>query len=191
MTMTENQTTLDAEEFLGLALNALRAGDHGAALGHLKQGAERFPQDAKIAYLLGAEHAQIGLFDRAEEEMTRAITLDSSMLVARFQPGLLQLTQARAADAKATWAALADLPEDNALRLFKQGLEALSEDRFADARTQLERGIAANNFNADLNRDMSNLLAKIPADVDSGPGSAAEEVPAVWLGAYRNSDQTH
>jgi Flp pilus assembly protein TadD len=189
LTMTEAHITLDQEEILALALNALRTGDHGAALTHLKQGAERFPDNARIAYLLGAEHAQIGLYDRAEEEMARAIALAPSLLVARFQLGLLQMTQGRPADARVTWAALDQLPADNALRLFKQGLEALGDDRFAEARALIQQGIETNNFSPDLNRDMTNLIAKIPADGDKP--AAATESPAMWLNAYRNSDQTH
>jgi Flp pilus assembly protein TadD len=189
--MTETQPTLDAEELLGLALNALRTGDHGAALGHLKQGATRFPDNARIAYLLGAEHAQIGLFDRAEEEMARAIQLDPNLVVARFQLGLLQMTQGRADDARATWDALDQLPEAHALRLFKQGLGALSQDRFAEARNLLQRGIEANDFSPDLSRDMTNLLARIPSEADGDKPAAAAEASAIWLNAYRDSDQTH
>lgn len=187
--MTETATRLDAEEYLGLALNALRAGDHGAALAHLKSGAECHPSNAQIAYMLGAEHAQIGLFDRAEQEMARALEIEPGLTMARFQLGLLQLTQSRPADASATWAALDELPEGHGLRLFKLGLEALAQDRFADARSLLEQGIAANNFSADLNRDMTNVLGRIPEATEAA--ATAEAAPGVWLGAYRDSDQTH
>jgi Flp pilus assembly protein TadD len=188
--MNTPQSALDQDELLGLALNALKTGDHATALTHLKQGAELFPDNVRISYLLGAEHAQIGLYDRAEKEMTHAINLDATLVVARFQLGLLQLTQGRLADARATWAALEELPADNALRLFKQGLGALSEDRFAEARALLQQGMEANSFSPDLNNDMRNLMERIPFEAEQ-PLPSAAEAPALWFNAYRDSDQSH
>ena len=188
-------TELDQEELLHLAIEAMRRNDHGSALAHLKVGAQRFPAHAGIAFLLGAEHAQLGLFERAEVEFIRAINLDPNLSIARFQLGLLQLTQARLEDARTTWAGLDSLSEEHALRLFKQGLEAMAEDHFAEARTLLERGIIANNFNPDLNNDMQNVLDHFPKQgnvPDNGqPASTAETASPspVWFNAYQNSDQ--
>lgn len=189
--MNKSQLPLDQDELLGLALNALRAGDHGTALTHLKQGAELFPDNARINYLLGAEHAQIGLYDRAEEEMARAIKLDPNLTVACFQLGLLQLTLGRLADAQVTWDALDRLPPDNALRLFKQGLGALGEDRFMEARALIQRGIETNNFSPDLNKDMRNLLDRIPLEGYEAQPNPTPEATTMWFNAYRDTDQSH
>lgn len=192
-----NTADFDQDELLHLALEALRRNDHGAALTYLKQGAQRFPDNVNMAFLLGAEHAQIGMYDRAEAEFKRAIELDPGLAIARFQLGLLQLTQARPADAKATWQALDDLPVDHALRLFKQGLEALAEDRFDAARALLTQGMSANQINPDLNRDMANVLANIPAADGAAPPAASDNSGAdgnsnpVWFNAYQNNDQPH
>lgn len=189
-------TELDQEEQLHLALEAMRRNDHGAALAHLKAGAQRFPAHAGFAFLLGAEYAQISLFDRAEAEFSRAISLEPNLYVARFQLGLLQLTQARLQDARTTWAGLDSLPEEHALRLFKQGLETMAEDRFAEARVLLERGIAANNFNPDLNNDMQNVLERFPKDDGASVGGQSastgesDSPSPIWRNAYRNSDQS-
>lgn len=187
-----NTANLDQDELLHLAMEALRRNDHGSALAYLKQGAQRFPDNVSMAFLLGAEHAQIGMFERAEAEFQRALTLDPGLAIARFQLGLLQLTQARPDDAKITWAGLDELPNDHALRLFKQGLEALAVDRFDEARTFLTQGMSANQINPDLNRDMANVLANIP----EGQGAQAAEPEAgstnpVWFNAYQNNDSTH
>lgn len=187
-----NTANLDQDELLHLAMEALRRNDHGNALTYLKQGAQRFPDNVSMAFLLGAEHAQIGMFDRAEAEFKRALELDPGLAIARFQLGLLQLTQARPEDAKITWAGLDELPNDHALRMFKQGLEALAEDRFDDARNWLTQGMAVNQVNPDLNRDMANVLTNIP----EGPGTQAPEAEAgdakpVWFNAYQNNDSTH
>lgn len=183
--MTNTNSMIDADEYLHLALESVRRSDHGAALGYLKEAAARYPEDARIAYMLGAEHAQIGLYDRAEAEMRRAIEIDRSLHVAAFQLGLLQMTQARMPDALATWAQLDSLTDGHALRLFRDGLSALAADQFEDARRLLESGLEANDFSADLNRDMENLLQRIPSS-NAQPGGDAQPYPdsPVWFREY-------
>lgn len=193
MSTEMNTADLDQDELLHLAMEALRRNDHGTALTYLKLGAQRFPGNVSVAFLLGAEHAQIGMFDRAEAEFIRALELDPGLAIARFQLGLLQLTQARPEDAKATWLELDALPAEHALRLFKQGLEALAIDSFDEARHLINQGIAANQVNPDLNRDMANVVANIPEGQGGGntPETESSEAPPVWFNAYQNNDQTH
>jgi tetratricopeptide (TPR) repeat protein len=191
MSTDMNTDNLDQDELLHLAMEALRRNDHGAALTYLKDGAQRFPQNVSMAFLLGAEHAQIGMFDRAETEFKRALDIDPGLAIARFQLGLLQLTQARPDDAKLTWQGLDVLPEDHALRLFKQGLEALAEDRFDDARSFITKGMDANQVNPDLNRDMANVIANMPNAADAAQNASSAEAAPVWFNAYQNNDQTH
>lgn len=181
--MNQTNINLTQEELLHLAIEAARRGDHGSAISYLKDGTTRFPEDAKLAYLLGAEYAQISLYDTAEAEMERALKLDPELHTASFQLGLLQLSQAKLGAAKTTWQRLDKLPTDNALQLFRFGLQALAEDQFNQARELLQQGIAANTFSPDLNRDMQNVLASIPLDGGIAPAATAEHV---WLSAYRN-----
>lgn len=182
--MSTSSAVFDQDELLHLAIVATRRGDHGTALAFLKEGVQRFPDDARLAYMLGAEHAQIGLYDRAEEEFERALTLAPELHTARFQLGLLRMTNGNIESARTGWQPLDDmLPADHALVLFKKGLEALSEERIDDARALIESGLAANDFSAELNTDMENLLARInvsPAEVAQDSGSSH-----VWLSAYR------
>ncbi|MBI2308396.1 MAG: hypothetical protein HYU78_13920 [Rhodocyclales bacterium] len=183
--MNTNATGFDQDEYLHLALDAVRRGDHGTALAYLKEGAARCPQDARIAYMLGAEYAQIGLYDRAEAEMRRAFEIDSSLHTACFQLGLLQMTQARMDQAVETWRGLDALADGHALRYFRDGLVALAADRFDDARQRLQAGMAANDFSPELNKDMENLLARLP---DAAATENAEsEAPAtpVWFRDYQ------
>lgn len=187
--MPTNSSIFDQEEHLHLAIEAARRGDHGAALAYLKEGADKYPNDARIAYLLGAEHAQIGMYDRAEAEMARAIQLDPLLHTARFQLGLLQMTQAKASEASATWEELGTLPEGHALRLFRDGLTALAMDNFVAARENLQAGINANNFSPELNRDMENLLGQIPESQTGVAASDTEAAGHIWLNAYQNTDQ--
>lgn len=187
--MTSIAPPFDHEEYLHLAIEAVRRGDHGAALGYLKEGAAHYPEDARIAYMLGAEHAQIGLYDRAEAEMSRAIALNPVLHVARFQLGLLQMTQSRPAESHATWLGLDVLPDGHALRLFRDGLEALVEERYDDARRALQAGLSSKDISDDLGRDMQNLLARIPESGQNSVVANGEGTGHVWLNAYQNSGQ--
>lgn len=191
--MSQTNVNLTQEELLHLAIEAARRGDHGASISYLKDGTSRFPQDAKLAYMLGAEYAQIGLYDKAEAEMERALQLDVQLLTACFQLGLLQLSQAKLDAAKTTWQRLDQLPSDNALHLFKTGLLELANNNFTEARTFLQQGLAANTFSPDLNRDMENVLSSIPTSEMSESGTVPASTEHVWLSAYRteNSDETH
>lgn len=185
--MSESHSSLNQEELLHLAIEATRRGEHGAAISYLKEGIVRFPKDGKLAYVLGAEFAQIGMYDKAEEEMARAIELDPSLLTASFQLGLLRMTLGKVDEAKLAWSALDTLADDNPLRLFKNGLELLAAEQYQEARALLEQGIALNSFSPELNRDMQNVLSAIPAaDVDQSQGAAAGQA---WLSAYSDSDK--
>ncbi len=182
--MTPSTPTFDQEELLHLAIDATRRGDHGAALAFLKEGAQRFPDDARLAYMLGAEHAQIGLYDRAEQEFERALELAPELHTARFQLGLLRMTNGNVAGARAGWQPLEDmLPAGHALVLFKQGLEALADEQIDEARRLIESGLAANDFSPELNTDMENLLARIGTPPQAE--ATAESGEHLWLSAYR------
>ena len=90
---------LDAEELLHLAIQASQADRHDQAITYLKRAQAKAPENANIAYFLGAEHAQIGLYQRAMEEMAQALELNPALHTARFQLGLLYLTSGLAAPA--------------------------------------------------------------------------------------------
>ena len=143
----------------------------------LKQAIEVEPKLAKAHYLLGAEHAQIGLFDRAMVEMQQAVSLDPELDAARFQLGLLQLTSRQVEAAKATWQALERLGPNHYFVLFKTGLEHLARDEFAECVRCLRQGIAINDANAPLNGDMERLAkqAETMAGKDGPPDSGATE----------------
>ena len=189
--MSQASTSLTPDELLHLAIEAARRGDHGSAISYLKDGTMRFPEDAKLAYLLGAEYAQISLYDKAEVEIGRSIQLDPNLLTACFQLGLLQLSQGKLIDAKSTWQGLDKLPVDNFLQLFRSGLQYLIEDQYEQAKETLQQGIAVNTFSPDLNRDMQNILMSIPSDSVRAEASLATR-EHVWLAAYRidDSDET-
>jgi tetratricopeptide (TPR) repeat protein len=184
--MTTIQSGLDDEELLHLAIEASRTGRHGDAITHLKEAANKSERNAKVRFLLGAEHAQIGLFDRAAEEMTAALKLDPGLVPARFQLGLLYLVHARVEESAAVWKGLDSLPENDPYLHFKRGLEALARDDFAGCEESLKRGLALNTSNPPLNRDMQKILDDVAARAGGRPQPAASEESAhVLLSAYK------
>lgn len=178
-------SNLTQEELLHLAIESIKQGDHGVAISYLKEGVEKFTDDAKIAYVLGAEYAQIGMFEKAESEMRRAIELDSSLHTASFQLGLMLLTQGRNHDAAVTWEALNVLPETHCLWLFKTGLNHMVAGENKLTRKFLEEGIQANDFSPELTRDMLMVLEDLPKDEDGNQAEAVDTLAGQgWLNAY-------
>lgn len=168
--MSTTTTNLDAEELLHLALAASNRNEADRAIALLKQAVEAEPGHAKAHYMLGAEHAQIGMFDRAAEEMQRAVELDPELDAARFQLGLLQLTSQRVDAARATWQPLERLAPGHYFVLFKTGLEHLARDEFDACLQCLRQGMAANQDNPPLNVDMQRLIDRVQPLLDQQGG---------------------
>jgi Flp pilus assembly protein TadD len=196
--MTSPINKLDDQELLHLALRASNENRHEDAIKYLKDAVELAPNNAKVHYMLGAEHAEIGLYDRAAEEIAHAVKLDPSLTTASFQLGLLHITSARVAEAEEAWKPLDKLGENNPLYLFKQGMLHLTRDEFDAATASLQKGISLNKANEALNRDMHRILKEIesrPKDAPktATPKEASVKKPAahVLLSAYKqNPDET-
>ncbi len=121
------------------------------------------PDNAELRYLLGADLAQRREYDRAIAEIGAALELRPTMPEARFQLGLLHLTQGNPQSAREVWAPLDQLSDRAALKHFKAGLEALIVDDFKTCLASLEEGIRLNTANEPLNRDMSLVLERTRA----------------------------
>jgi len=184
---------LDADELLHLALRAADQNRHEEAITLLKRALALAPGDARLHYMLGAEHAQIGMYERASEEMSAAVELDPSLNTAHFQLGLLHLTSGRVPQAERAWKPLDALEPNNYLRLLKTGLEHLARDEFSESADFLRRGIAANQVNATLNVDMQRLLQTVEEKIGSATASPTSAKPAgapvtpAPLSAYRRN----
>jgi tetratricopeptide (TPR) repeat protein len=190
---------LDEAELLHLALHAMGNDRHEDSMRLLKRTLHAFPTSARARYLLGAEHAQIGLYDRAVAEMTEAVKLDPSLAVAHFQLGLLHVTAGRVREAEAAWLPLDRLSPDDPLRLFKSAMLHLVRNEFAACIENLQAGIARNRLNKPLNDDMRRLLADVQSR-QTGPRADNGDTPApqippptknMLLSTYdRNRDDT-
>jgi len=192
---------LDADELLHLSMRASKENRHEDAIGYLKQALELAPKNGKIHYMLGAEHAEIGLYERAAEEMAKAVALDPNLVTAHFQLGLLHITSARVAEAEAAWKPLDKLGPNNPLFLFKSGLLHLARDEFDECAAALEKGIGLNRANEPLNNDMRRVLNDVrsklgtPAPkgedkIDAKTPASGKKVPKhVAISAYRENKE--
>ncbi len=173
-----NTQPLDDDELLHLALRASNENRHEEAISYLKRAIGVSPNNAKAHYMLGAEHAEIGLYDRAAEEMAKAILLDPTLVTAQFQLGLLHITSARVKEAEETWKPLDKLGENNPFYLFKTGMLHLARDEFEACIQALEKGIKLNQQNVALNNDMRKVLedvkTKFPAAGTAAPAASAD-----------------
>lgn len=181
-------TDLDPQELKCLALQSSRAQRPDQALSYLKLAVRQAPDDGELHYLLGAEHAQLGMYDRAAEEMAHALALAPGMHTARLQLGLLYLTQAQVAASADTLAPLTELSENDCFRHFALGLLDLMHDRFPECRLALGRGIALNILNEPLNADMRKIIDALPPPDSATPPSPADPEENVWLSAYKQND---
>ena len=188
--MTE-ATSLDAEELLHLAVAASDRDQTDQAIGLLKRAIEVAPGHARAHYLLGAEHAQIGLYERAIEEMGRALELDPGLDAARFQLGLLFLTSRRVDEAQAAWQPLERLGPGHFYVLFKTGLLELARDEFQSCLRLLREGMAANLANAPLNRDMQRIVEQVEGLLAQPSGSTEAAAPNSHLLVNAYTGRTH
>lgn len=186
---------LEGDEYLQLALHASGKGDHHAALIYLKSALAQDERNALAMYMLAAQHAELGLYQRARSEFLQALEINPGMDIARFQLGLLH-TQLNEADAaRATFGHLAEFTADNSLKAFSRGLVALLDDKPVEARELIHGGLD-NCDNEPLKNDMSRMLASIDARMN--PPVATEAAPAqptaepqkprsIFLGAYKSA----
>jgi tetratricopeptide (TPR) repeat protein len=151
-------------------MEAMQA-DSGDELEQADRLISDYPEDPRLHFLRGSILASIGRPIEALPALRTAVELAPDFAIARFQLGFFQLTSGEAANALSTWGPLALLPEQNYLRMFVAGLTHLIRDEFEEAIAQLRAGMAANDENPPLNRDMQLIVEQTSA---LAAGAAAE-----------------
>lgn len=166
-------------------LNELIAALQAGATDDLQQAdrlLSEYPDDARLHFLRGSVLIGIGRPIEALPALRKAVDLAPDMVIARFQLGFFLLTSGEAAEALSVWGPLALLPDDHYLRLFVGGLTHLIRDEFDEAAKALSDGVAANQENLPLNRDMNLLVEEIrKLGDDAGTVSGSDEVSATSL----------
>jgi tetratricopeptide (TPR) repeat protein len=120
-----------------------------------------YPEDPRLHFLRGSILASIGRPIEALSSLKKAVELAPDFAIARFQLGFFQLTSGEALDALSTWGPIALLPENHYLRLFVGGLTHLIRDEFPETVGRLNEGIALNDENPALNRDMQLIVDQV------------------------------
>jgi tetratricopeptide (TPR) repeat protein len=154
------------EDRLGTLVAALSANEPNA-MHELDALMASYPSDARLHFLKGSLLAGAQDYTAARREMRRAVDLAPDYAVARFQLGLLILTSGEPHAALEAWGPLHALPPDHFLRLFVRGLTHLINDEFSDAISLLAQGVAHNNENPAMNRDMQLVIEEARLKLES------------------------
>lgn len=171
---------LDNDELLRLALEAMNTGKDADAVVMLKTLVERDPGNAYGQYLLAAQHAQMGLMDRAEAGFRAAVGNGLELPVARFQLGQLLLVKGDSAEAKATLEPLTT-SDDLALAAYARALTATADENAEAAITQLSEGLALPQSIPALGADMHRLLESLQALASSSSPATVSNAPAAAM----------
>ncbi|MEM7468721.1 MAG: tetratricopeptide repeat protein [Pseudomonadota bacterium] len=197
--MLNSDNNLDADESFHLALKYMNQGDQEAAILHLKNVLDDKPGHGQAMYLLGALHADLGMYERATEELTKAVEMVPEINAAHFQLGLLHAMSGDVDNAISAWEALKSRSDSDPYRIFASGLEKLCDDDFEGAAAKLKHGLSINSENDALNEDMARILAEINSTtsqtigVDESPTSEAqskESVSKMFLAAYQQDNDS-
>lgn len=165
--------TLCGDEEMRQLLGAIQAGASDE-LALAERLLDTYPEDSRLHFLRGSLLAGAARPIEAHAALSRAVALQPGFHLARFQLGFFELTSGEAARAVATWEPLDALPDDHYLAHFVSGLRHLIQDRFTEAVAALEAGVAANDENPPLNRDMQRIVAECMGLA----GDPAEPAPA-------------
>lgn len=180
---------LDTDEMLHLSLAAMNNGRDSDALLLLKALVEREPGHVMGRYLLAAQHAQLGLMDKAEAGFRDVVAEAPDFFMARFQLGQLLLVKGEAVQSRALLEPLTARPD--AIGRYANALVAAGQDNAQAAIAELRDGLALHQEVPALAADMQHLLAHLEGSgaqlpcVDVAPRVAA---PApIFLTGYGQS----
>jgi len=195
--MKNTSPAINIDEILHLAIQASQEKRHDESISLLEQAIKNAPTIAKLYYMLGAEHAEVGLYDQAIIDLQKAVELDTSLDTAHFQLGLLQMTAGKVTEAEKAWAPLDHLGVNHYLCQFKNGLLHLMHNEIDFCIESLGKGVTSNLENPTLNADMRRILQELvilknPETATINPTSKNKDnISAhVLLSRYRNDKST-
>ena len=179
---------LDNDELLRIALDAINQDKHADAVSMLKTLLERDSRHVFGTYLLAAEHAQIGMMDRAEEGFRKTVELAPDFPMARFQLGQLYLVKGDAEASKTLLAPLTQLPAGQALSCYAKGLIAAANEDASEAIAQLHAGLACEQeipaLAQDMQRVLNNLLAFSGGEPQQNTPASTSAAAPLYLSNY-------
>lgn len=150
---------LDNPTLLRLALEAIQDARDVEAVGLLKSVLEREPDNLHAQYLLAIQHAQLGLYDRAEQRLRALLTAAPQFVVARFQLAQLLVMRGTAKDAR-EWLQPV-LTQADPLGAYARGLLAAAQGDREGAYVTLEAALRLPQPVPVLADDMRRLCAQL------------------------------
>lgn len=165
---------LDNEELLRLSLDAINRGADADSLVLLKTLLAREPNHVYATYLMAAQHAQLGMFDRAEEGFRAVVAGAPEFSIARFQ--LCQLLIMKGAQHEARQLLAPLLAQRDALGAYARALDAAAADDVPTAIVELEGGLQLMQENPALEGDMRRLLIQFRGVGTTGAEAAPAEM---------------
>jgi tetratricopeptide (TPR) repeat protein len=144
-----------------------------AGLAQVEAKIARYGGDERLHFLKGSLLASLQNYSAAQEAMAQALQINPGYWIARFQLGLLQLSNGDSERARATWRPLHDFPDDHYVSTFVRGLEFMMVDDFRAATDLLRAGIAANSEIPAMNNDMRLLISEMTEKAGSTLRKAA------------------
>lgn len=168
---------LDNDELLRLALDAMNTGRDAESVVMLKTLTERDPGNAYGHYLLAAQHAQMGLMDRAEVGFRAAVDSGLEIPAARFQLGQLLLLKGENDEARQVLSGL-QADAGNALGDYAQALMALAGEDVAAGIGYLQSGLRYPQEIPALAEDMRRLLVGLEAQQNGAETAPESTTPA-------------
>lgn len=179
---------LDNDELLHLALEAMNTGRDADSVAMLKTLLERQPGNGYALYLLAAQHAQMGLMDRAEEGFRMVVAAAPELHTARFQLGQLLAVKGAANEAREVLRPLT--AQQDSLGAYARGISAAAGEDVAAAIEALQQGLAMPQEIPALAGDMQGLLGRLQslqvADASAFPAHGAPSQRV--LGAYQTRE---
>jgi tetratricopeptide (TPR) repeat protein len=159
-----NYDTLDNEELLFVALDAVNGARYGEAIMLVRMLLGRDPKNANAQYLLSAQHAQIGMYERAEDGFRTLLALAPGFSIARFQLGQLLLMKNASTEAKDALSPLAG--NRDAIGAYARALCAVADDDADMATREIQAGLQLPQSVPTLASDMQALLARLSSSGD-------------------------
>jgi Flp pilus assembly protein TadD len=159
-------------DLMNAALAASARDDTAEAMRFFAQASSLEPGNGVPHLLMAGELMRAGDVAAAEAAYANALLVAPGLAIARYQLGLLQFTQGRAALALVTWQLLLTAGDGDGLARFVRGFEALVRDDFALAEHEFVHGMQRNTSNEPLNRDIQMVLDRIRPLMAGGSDAA-------------------
>jgi len=185
----------DVDELLAFAINAIEKGNLVDALAFTKRAFNTEPQNERVVFLLASIHAQLGLGDKAIQELSDLCEHNCGIPEAYFQLGLMLFISGNRDRAQQSWEILNSERFSHAayLTAFKNGLIDFEDRNYRSAISHIDSGLSASS-NPSLNKDMlhikelaQNKLLEIVENSQELENHQAKKPSHVYLNAYKDS----